>query len=262
MRKIISLVLVAAIFILSVTSCTPSPDKLLNKAESANSNLPHTVEVEIDYTCNDSTVAGIFEQLENSKTKVYYKDGNVIAENELSISVGNDNYSFKYIYTLVGEVLYVNNSYTDGKNPAVTQKSKALISADQKQALLDELTVVGGISASDFSEISVSKSLGEATVICSGVSEEKQIAIEKALISQLESTLGSVKATSVEMKIELDGGKYDSVTIVCEYDITLNDKLYSIGMEVELDYDYDEYFRIIIPENPEEYTSVDIDTLL
>ena len=103
---------------------------------------------------------------------------------------------------------------------------------------------------------------GERVVLCTGISEEMQISLEKAIISQLENTAQSVKATDIEMKIKFDGKRYDSITVDCDYEIVFDGNRYQLGMTVEFDFDYDEYFDIVIPADVSEYESRDIDQII
>lgn len=259
--RIISLILVLAMLLLSVTSCSPDVDKLIAKADGTLSDKPYVVDVDIDYRCSDETVAGIFEQLERTETTVYFKDGNVMAKTDLAISIGAENYSFNNVYTVIDGMVYATNSYVAGSYPVVS-KAKAIITAEEKETLVNDLTVLGGISASDFTDVMVGKDDGKYVILCDKLSNEQIIAAEKALISQLESSVDSVKATRVDMRIELDGKRYDSITIDCEYEFTIQGERYLVGMTVELDFDYDESFEITAPTDPDTYTSVKIDEIL
>ena len=260
-KRIIAFLLVVSILTLSLTSCTKDAGELLERAESALADKPYTVDVEINYRCNDSEIREIFNQIGTTETKLYYKDGNVMASSSISIDVENERYGFNYLYTVIDDVLYLSQSYTVGSFTN-TSKTKALIDEERRATLISDLMAVGGVSASDFSSVTVAKIDGERVVLCTGISEEMQISLEKAIISQLENTAQSVKATDIEMRIEFDGKRYDSITVDCDYEIVFDGNRYQLGMTVEFDFDYDEYFDIVIPADVSEYESRDIDQII
>lgn len=259
--KIVSLILAISLLLSSLTSCGRTVEELVEKADKILEEKPYVIEVDIDYRTNDQDVAGIFDQLERSETVMYFKDGNLRARNDLSIDYGEGDTKFISTYTVVDGILYFNINYTtDGVTRDV--KSKAAIDADKKAELENKLSLVGGIGASDFSDVILVRDEDEYEIVCLGVSDEKQIELEKLLISQLESTAGSVKMTDVKMVIELDGRKYDTVTVYVEYNVVINGKNYSVGMTVELEYEYDARFDVTVPADASEYLDADIETLV
>ena len=260
-RRIFSLLLVLSILVLSLASCAKTADEMIEKADKALNTRPYIVEVSVDYSCDDKTVSGIFEQMERMNTTVYFKNGNFRAENEIFISYDDQNYKFDSVYTVIGDELYLKSSYNDGTFPHIS-KSKAVISEEKKAELVNDLTIIGGIAVSDFSDVFVTKDEGDYILRCSDASIDVLIVVENAILAQLESAVEKVKATDVEMIVELDGGKYDTVTILCDYNVTLQGETYFVSMEVELEYDYDEYFEIKTPVESDTYSVTDIDKLL
>lgn len=105
-KRTVSLVLAAVMAALTLTSCGKAYDKAMKKAYKSLEEEAYTVEVELDFDCADKEVAGIFEQLEETSTKLYFKDGRFKAENRLEITVGGATNSFSTVYTAVDSVLY------------------------------------------------------------------------------------------------------------------------------------------------------------
>ena len=64
------------------------------------------------------------------------------------------------------------------------------------------------------------------------------------------------------MVVEIENGKYDTVTVFAEYSIVVSGKTYSVGMTVELEYEYDEKFDVSVPADASEYLDADIDSLI
>lgn len=259
--KIVSLLLIAALLLSSLTACNLTAEQIVEKADKALEKRAYVLEIDIDYRTEDQEISTIFDQLERSETVMYFKNGNVIARNDLAINYGEGDTTFISTYTVVDGVLYLNLSYTaDGVTRDV--KSKAVIDADKQTQLEDKLSLVGGIGVFDFSNVTLSRDEDEYDIVCRGISDDKRIEIEKLLISELESTAESVRATDVKMVVEIENGKYDTVTVFAEYSIVVSGKTYSVGMTVELEYEYDEKFDVSVPADASEYLDADIDSLI
>lgn len=263
--KIISLilasVLLVGVLIVSLTVGIKTPEEVVQRAEKVLTKKPYVIEMEVEYTASSIDISGIFEELGTNETTVFFKDGNFRAHNSMSIDYGEGDNEYNSVYTAIDGTLYVNHKYTFA-NIKRDIKSKAEITAEQSEELLLELLIVGAPKIEDFSEVELTKVDGDRVIVCRGASEDKYVALEEALISQLEGTSDSVKLTSVEMTVELDGKKYDTVTVSCLYEVVISGERYVVGMTVTLDYDYDEYVEIRVPDDAIEYDDVDIENLL
>lgn len=261
-HRFICTLLVLALTLSALTACSDkTPVQLVQRANDALAGETYSVEIDIDYHSVDTEVAGIFEQLERSETTLYFKDGSFRSVNDMTINDGDGDVSFHTVYTVVDGVLYSNMVYvmSDMRNEV---KSKALIDEEKTDALIDRLSLVGDISADDFSGASLVKKDGDTCLSTSDVSEQTRIALERTLISQLEASSDTVKLTRVKLSVELDGKRYDTVTVDCTFDVTLNNKTYFVGMTLELEYDYDGHFTLSAPEDASSYGTVQLDQII
>lgn len=260
-RRIVSVIISLTLVLAVLTSCGTTPEKLVEKAEKNLKKTPYVVEVDVDYHTTNSTVMGIFEQLERIETTVYFNDGDAKAITDLTIDDGEAVSRFYSEYVAVDGMLYFNMIYTsaDAKKEI---KNKAQANAESIDALINELLIAGEVSLDFFSDIRLEKRDGEHVVVCNGVSEDKRIELERSLLAQLESTPGSVKLNKAVMTLEIEKGKYDTVVFECEYDVLISGTFYPIGMTVELEFDYGERFKIDTPTDADSYTTVDIETII
>ena len=259
--RIISVILAVVLILSTLTSCARTPEELVAKADKALDKKPYTVEIEVDYYSSNNTVSGIFEQLERLDSIVYVDGKDIKAVSDLSINDGDTENRFLNVYTLIDGIVYL---YTEYHTGAYKQefKNKAEIDEDNTHLLMNNIFIVGDISTADFSTVTLEKRDGENVIVCRGVSESRLIALEKAMANQMESTTEGIKAGNVEMFIEIDGGKYDTITVKCDYTVTIQGVKYPVSMSVELEFDYDERFVITSPADANEYSYVNIDQML
>ena len=259
--RIISVILAVVLILSTLTSCARTPEELVAKADKALDKKPYTVEIEVDYYSSNNTVSGIFEQLERLDSIVYVDGKDIKAVSDLSINDGDTENRFLNVYTLIDGTVYL---YTEYHTGAYKQefKNKAEIDEDNTHLLMNNIFIVGDISIADFSTVTLEKRDGENVIVCRGVSESRLIALEKAMANQMESTTEGIKAGNVEMLIEIDGGKYDTITVKCDYTVTIQGVKYPVSMSVELEFDYDERFEITSPTDANEYSYVNIDQML
>lgn len=262
LNRIVSILLAAVLLVSSLTSCSRTPEELIARAEDTLTKKAYVVEVDIDYHVTDSTVAGIFEQLERSETTLYFKDGLFKSVNEQTIDDGEDVYHFFYEYVLADGVLYCVTTYSVDGYDNDTQKGKSQIDDGEAASFIGAQMIIGDVSEDDFKGATLVKKGSDVYLSCQNVSDEMYIALEKALVSQMEGVSKSVKATSAKMSVELDGKRYDTITVECTFDVVISDKTYSVGMTVELEFEYDERFEIEAPKDPSTYNLVELEELI
>ena len=263
-KRIIALLLSVVLILSSLTSCSKTAEEIIDGAETALGKKPYTVEVEVDYRCNDLDASGIFEQIERTDTVIYVDGSYVKAAKDMSISYDDGDYRFVDIYTVIDGVAYYEMDYDVAGIPH-RSKSKAVITDEQTYALFSGIAMIGDVSVSDFDDVTAVSHGRDSVITCQVASESAIIAMERIMASQLEldsESKNSVKATKIEMTVETDGGRYDSITVKCDYRVTLDGKAYDVSMSVELEFNYDDYFEINRPSDLGEYNDVGIENIL
>ena len=260
LKRIISLGM-AAVLAISLTSCAKTPESLIEKADKKLERGKYTVEVDIDYTASDKAISGVLEQLEGSDTKLYFDGEDVLVEQRMAIDYGEGDTSFFGNHVIVDGTVYSDSGYTVS-GVGNTVKQRASITDGQKKELIEKAGVVIGVGIENFSAATLDKIDGEQIITCTGADEELSIRLENILLSQLEGAAESVGVSNVRMLIEIDDGRYESVKVICDYSIVLSSKTYSVKAEFELEYDYDDYVRVIAPNNASEYGFTDFESIL
>lgn len=260
LKRIISLGM-AAVLAISLTSCAKTPESLIEKADKKLERGKYTVEVDIDYTASDKAISGVLEQLEGSDTKLYFDGEDVLVEQRMTIDYGEGSTSFFGNHVIVDGTVYSDSGYTvsGGGN---TVKQRASITDGQKKELIEKASVIGGIGIDDFASSETLKRDGDRVILSTGAGEELKARLEKIMISELSDTAEKVGVKDAKLTIELDGKKYDTVTLICDYEITMSGLTYTVRAEYELEYDYDERVDITAPQNPYEYSEMELEKIL
>ncbi len=263
LKKIVCIVIVLSILAFCFASCvnTKTPENLIEKADKNLASLEHSVEVDIDYVAEDKSVADMFDQLDGGETVIYFDGDDAKIEHRLSIKYGEENADFFGNYIIKDEIIYANSGYTYAGNSSFN-KVKADISDEERTSLIEKAGVIIGIGISDFASVSCEKIDGEYFIQCSEATNELNIKLEKALVAQFEDAAALVKVKNARMNIEIDDGKYDTICITCDYEVTLYSETYVVGAEYELEYDYDKYIKVTKPDDAYEYNDSSFENIL
>lgn len=261
MKKILSLILLASLLLSLFSSCSRTPESLIEKAEKKLKKGSYEIEVSVDYTVADEEIALIFEQLESSETKILVEKDGVAIEKALVIDYGEVKSEFINTYVIVGGRVFLDMSYKSNGAVNSTKSSAALTDAERED-IVNRAKLIGNIGINSFNEVKCERLDGEYRIICTEVKEDSRARLEGILISELEGAVETVGIRSSCLTIVIDRSRYDSVTLECEYEITLSGKTYSLRAEYELEYDFDEWVDITIPENYASYSEVDLNAIL
>ena len=258
MKRIIALILAMALC-LSLASCkSKKKNKDDNNAASAE---PYEISVNVSYRCEDATVSKIFEQIGGAMINIAVDGDKLKLESSLDIDYGDGANSFTETYVIADGEVYMLVSY-DSDDKASTVKNKAEITDEDKATIYNRVSVVGGVSTSDFKNYSV-ENLGSKEIrTYTNLTEEGKIKLENIMLRQLEGAPELVTSGAAEMKVTTVDGKYDSVTIACTYEITIAGGVYTVEMTAEMDYDYRGSTSVKVPEDADEYYYVTKDKIL
>ena len=260
-RKILSLIIVSALILSALTSCAKTPESLTEKADSVLAKKAHVIEVNIDYTVENATLSEMFSQLESKEVKLLVDGDKLVIEDRMSIDYGSGENQFVNTYVIVGGIVYMDMRYTTPSGSNST-KGKSEISGENALSFKENASIIGGIGFDDFVSAEVENRDGDKVIVCTGIGDELRAMLEKIMISELSYTAEKVGAKDARLTIELDGKKYDTVTLVCDYEITMSGFTYNVTAEYELEYDYDERVNITAPTNLFEYSDMELETIL
>ena len=252
--KIVALILLLSMLTIILASCSgKTAEELLASADKRLETKAYSVDVEIEYTTFDYAVEKIFEQLGETEVEVYVNGDKMRIENESVINYGEGEVLFHNRYVVINGVVYADISYTmDGYDNI--SKAKAPITEEERLTLFEKKSVACGIKADDFTTVALHERDKE-TVICTGLEDGTDVALEYIMINQLEGAADKVDLVDASLTIEMDGGRYDTVLLSCTYNVWISGTSYKVVMDVEMDYDYDGV-RIVTPANTELYNEI------
>ena len=267
LRKIISLITATSLLVISLASCgntngkNNSPESLMEKANKALTRLDHTVEVEVDYTSKEQGMDTLFEELENVNTKIFFSGDSVSIENGMTMNTVAGETLFFNDYVMIDGMVYANSGY---KTPTGgnSNKLKLEITDEQRQTLIEKAGLIIGIDIDDFSTVTLDKNDDEYYVTCTDACEELNIRLEKLMVTQLQDAVDTVGVKNVRMIIGIEDGRLDTVTLKCDYSITLYGTVYHVEAEFELEYDYDDHVNVKAPSDASEYRYTEFDNIL
>ena len=254
MRRIIALILAMALC-LSFASCK---SKKKNENGGTTPSEPYEISVNLSYRCEDASISKIFEQIGGAMINIAVDGDKMKLESNVEIDYGSGINSFTETYVIADGEVYMLISY-DSDEVASTVKNKAEITSEDKTTLYNR---VGGVGTSDFKSYSVENLGSKEIKTYTSLTDEGKIKLEKIMLGQLLNATELVSAVTAEMQITFIDGTYDSVSIVCTYEITIDGKVYTVEMTAEMDYDYRGSTSIKAPEDKDEYYYVTKDKIL
>lgn len=261
LRKILTLIIVFALCASTLISCAKTPESFIEKADKTLLKKAHVIEVDVDYTVDNETIGAMFSQLETKEVKLLVDGDKLAIENSMSIDLGNGVNTFANTYVIVRGIVYMDMRYTTPSGSNNT-KGKSSIDGEQVDRIKQKASIIGGIGIDDFVNAKVEKRDGDKVIVCTGIDDEVKAKLESIIISELSGAADKVRAKDASLTVELDGKKYDTVTLVCEYEITMSVYTYTVTAEYEIEYDYDERVNITAPTNPSEYSDLELDNIL
>ncbi|MBQ7343588.1 MAG: hypothetical protein IJW53_02350 [Clostridia bacterium] len=261
LRKILSLILIPSLLASALFSCARTPESLTEKADKALSNKAHVIEVGVDYTVDNEAISAIFDQLERREVKLLVDGDKTAIEDRMSISYSGGETEFVNSYVVIGGIIYMDMKYTSAEGSNST-RGKSEVGYEDAVSFKEKASVIGGISYEDFLSSEVTKRDGDREILSTGAGEELKVRLENIIISALSGAAEKVKVKDARLTVELDGKKYETVTLVCDYDITMSGYTYTVTAEYELEYDYDEHVDITAPANPSDYPDMELETIL
>lgn len=254
LKKIICIVIALSVLGLSFTSCgkLKEPEDLIEKADNNLTRLAHSVELEFDYVAEDDSVADLFDQLDGGETVIHFDGDDAKIEQRMSMKYGEDNADFFGNYVIKDGTVYANSGYTYAGTTSYN-KVKADVSDEERTSLIEKAGAIIGVGIENFAFVSCEKIDGEYIIQCTEATNDLNIKLEKTLIAQFEDADVSVKVENARMIIEIDDGKYDTVRVMCDYEVTLYSQTYNVGAMYELEYDYDDKVKISKPDDAYAY---------
>lgn len=255
-RRLTALITVMALALSVLTSCGKLDKKLDMAGDHFRSN-PCSVKITVDFTAADEDISGIFSELERTETTVYFDGINFKSQNVTSINTGDEEYKFNTTYTVIGETVYRETSCETSGIPLLPLKSYTFFDAEQRQTLAYKVSRVGGVTTDGFANLTDTKiDKNTISIDCTEASEEVKESLRRMMVSFFEGSLERAVAKSVSMTLVLHDGHYKSATVLCDYDVTIGGKVYSVSAVVNLAFDFGNSYRVYAPADATKYSII------
>lgn len=256
--KIVSVFLVLALVFGCLFSCganEPDPVELIKKANEKIDNSPYSIEMDMSFKTENAKYKDTLAAMSVKDVEIDVNGNNFNMDMDLTVSgIETD-----MVYTVYDGVLYVNmvlSAY--GQTQSV--KKKAALTDEQIKKFMGTNGVDSDLDIEDFEEYSLTKEENTYVITCQGVTDE----LNEILKDKVSSLAGEAQLTvsGVRYKVEIEDGKYDSITLSCDYTMTVESETIEFTMITEIDYDYDKDVKINAPADAAQYETVDPSEIL
>ena len=250
------LCLLIAFSLLFVSACSPSPEKIIKKADSYIDSSAYCVDLDMIFTSDYAPLDALFDTIRSTDITLFIKESDLL----LKIRSEESNSNIYSEYILVDNKVYSSSLVQIGEDTK-SEKLTADINDEERSEFLEEAKSAANVTPDDFATLVATKDKGEHVVICTNLKD----ASEEQLIRLMNSYFGAENATvtvsNAKLLMRFEGKKYKSVTLECEYSVTYYGKTYRINAAIGMQYRYDYEFEIQPPKNSDEYERVPYESI-
>ena len=241
---------VAAALILCLASCgAVEPLGVISAADKELDSGAYTVKTKVDFTSGDTELASAISELSNESVMVVVGKDNFKAK--LTAVCGND--KLESTYVALDGILYLENRLENDKGVFTTKVKSPLTDAEKNKAAV-ALGDGAVIDFTDFSTLGVTGGLGSKTVTATEIKDEALDSLVSLMRGKLSGLNATVAIKDVELTAKITGVRYDTVTLVCAYVITVGSDVYTVRMTRTSTYTYTVEEGVVAPLDASEYT--------
>ena len=261
--RLISFFLVLALSFTFLTSCSGKTEKRLAKADEHLSSNPYQIKISVDFDTAEEDIAGIFSELEKTVTTVWIDGDNFRSHNVTTIETSDAAYEFNTTYIAIGETAYREIFNESDGIPLLPIKSYTFLNAPERQSLLYNVCRVGGVTIGGFANLSETKLDKKVlSITCTEASDEVKESLRKMMVSFFEGSLERAVVNSVILTVNVKNNRYQTATVYCNYDVTIDGKVYSVSATVNMELSFGEEYRVYTPTDATRYSILDPEDFL
>ncbi len=112
------------------------------------------------------------------------------------------------------------------------------------------------VDYSQFSELTAEKIEDGIVITCTGITDIGKKVLNDQIAESLEAMEGSAEINDFTYSITLKDGKYESMSLSCDYVVSVEDSRFLLKLNIGASFDYENVADILPPEDMESYTSV------
>lgn len=252
MKRVLSVLLMLSLLVCLFASCdTLTAAAAMTKAEKALGDIPYTVTMSMDFTCEDEKLNAVFDAL--SLELPVTVDGDDLY---LDMSTEVMGFTTGITMTVVDKVLYAN---TTVMNQSVKLKS-TLTEEDYEEFLKDNNTELP-VTADSFETLSMEVRDGKQIVTCTGITTEGLTAMNDHLADTFKALGAEAAAGDLTLVATISDGLFESLALTASYSVTVEGETHSLSLAMNARYSYEDIRPITAPADADSYTDVSFDEI-
>ena len=241
-KKITSVILVAAMLLLALCSCDliggKDPSELVKDAETVLASEPYAMNMAIKYTSEDAGMQAVIDGMSTPTVKVDVDGSDFM----IAMSYKYQGLRSGVTYTRIGETLYTERN--DEGTITVTEEAYTI---EENLALAEKLGTASNIGINDFASVSAKSFNGVSVISCTEIKDAALNVLVESLTEQLASLDAFVAIKDVTLAIQITDGRYETIILSCDYVISVDDNVYNLNMQYATEFDYDKEIVITAP---------------
>ena len=264
-KRIFSLLLILAITFTCLISCDPiSSEEMIKAADAALKENAYTVEIDIDYTSDNTDLNNIFKTLEDMKIEMAVNGENSKLDLEMMVDVEGILMAVDMEYVLIGNKLYL-KSNMNVAGYSTGSKVKTTLTEENLRDFASDTGIMHGMTSADFDSLEASLTEDGMVIKCNGIRSDAMSELDSFITDQFDDIDITCEIKNVCLTVEIEDGKYDTTTLSCDFSVVQDGSESLVHMEIAMEYDYeddDESIVISAPSDPSSYNEVTYEELM
>lgn len=248
-KRLISLLLVIVMLVCALTSCSTSPQAIVEKADKALADTPYKLDVDMDLEADDKYLE-MLSALDIKQT-IYMDGTNFETTLDLGALIpGVEGVDMKTTLTHYDSVAYLNVSVF-----GFPIKNKAQLESVDVEELLGSVGMMD-IGALDFDSLAIEKE-GDAGLVvkCTNIKADKLTEFSKEIGGE------DFSIENVNLDATIVDGKYKNITVSMVYKFDVSGEKFDVDAKMTMDFDYENAKEITAPADKDQYNEVNFDKL-
>ena len=257
MKRIISLVLMLAIMLLSLTSCARLSAAMDLQDAYPTDEQDYTVKSEIDFDIDDKNIISLYPTLAGDVKTTATKCG----ENKKTvIETPIEGRRMVSEQTLVGNTYYIKASLTAAGTVLESQRLRIELTDSQREEIFASEGSETGFGIGDFGRVKREKVDGAVVYTLSEFKDGSVSGLEDLVRGFLSSVDAEVKTVKMEITLTLVDGVVSTETVECEFSIRDGSYEFNLPMTMVNTYTMNPD-EITVPINASNYQLVPYDMI-
>ena len=232
----------------------PSPEAVMEQANAATMATPYILKTSMKFSSDNAEMNQIFSAMTMEYPIVM--DGDNLSM-DMSMDMG-EGIKLNMVMTVVDQVLYY-----DMDVAGTSAKMKCTLTDEQMKEFVADSGVEMPVSPEEFANMTMEKKDNTYTIVF----EELSDAGKEILDDMIGESLGVDAGATANMKslsyiTTITDGKYDELTLTCEYTMNVEGMSFNVKMDMGFEYEYENVPEIKVPADAADYQEVPYDEIM